>query len=61
MSPPPIALWRKSQLTMETIRSGETSNYTINVAFEVRSQPGLIGSKIEGDTGLQMRSLVLVY
>ncbi len=48
MSPQPISLKPRSQLHMQTIQSGEVSNYTVDVAWEVRSQPGLIGSKIEG-------------
>ena len=49
--PPPVQLRPKSQLrlSMETVHSGEVSNFTVPLKFEVRSQQGLIGSKIEGE------------
>jgi hypothetical protein len=38
--------------SLGTIKSGEVSGYSVGVTFEVRCQPGLVGSKLTmvGDT-----------
>lgn len=41
------SLLRRSALRLGTVHSGETSQYSLPITFEVRSQQGLIGSKIE--------------